>query len=331
MIQGNGTIIIKRGVPMKKNTKRFLFITAASFAGMYAYNQFVANTSTQKNMLPTKNGSYFSWKEGNVFYTKVGSGKPVLLIHDTSSASSSVEWAKVVKRLQKNHTVYTIDLLGCGLSDKPAVNYTTYMYVQLITAFINEIIKEKVDLIASNMSAPSVIMANQLDSSIIDKIILINPISLKVMDQIPNNESKLKKTILNLPLVGTFIYNLLYHPSRIDRMFKNTFYSRPQLVSDKEKDAYYEASHMDNSNGKYLYSSILGNYMFGNIRHAIKKINKPVYVIASRDIKNNMKNMEEYRKLNSNIEVTTISNCKLYPQLECPEKTSQIINSILSK
>ena len=38
---------------MKKKTKRFLFLTTAALAGMYAYNRFVANTSTNKNMLPT--------------------------------------------------------------------------------------------------------------------------------------------------------------------------------------------------------------------------------------------------------------------------------------
>ena len=71
--------------------------------------------------------------------------------------------------------------------------------------------------------------------------------------------------------------------------------------------------------------------MNGDIRHAIKKIDKPVYIIESRGINNNLKTIEEYRKLNSKFEVTSISNCKLYPQLENPEKTSQIILSILSK
>ena len=158
---------------MKKGTKKFLFLSVATLAGMYAYNQFVASTSTKKNMLPTKNGSYYSWKQGNVFYTKTGTGDPVLLIHDTNSASSSVEWSKISKRLQKKHTVYTMDLLGCGLSDKPGLSYTNYMYVQLITAFIKDIIKSKTSVVASNFSSSFVIMANQLDASIIDKMIFI--------------------------------------------------------------------------------------------------------------------------------------------------------------
>lgn len=315
---------------MKKGTKKFLFLSVATLAGMYAYNQFVASTSTKKNMLPTKNGSYYSWKQGNVFYTKTGTGDPVLLIHDTNSASSSVEWSKISKRLQKKHTVYTMDLLGCGLSDKPGLSYTNYMYVQLITAFIKDIIKSKTSIVASNLSSSFVIMANQLDASIIDKMIFINPVSFHSMDAMPDQQSKLKQTIINLPLVGTFIYNLLMNPKRIDRQFRFIYYCRPQLISSKTKDAYYEAAHMDNSNGKYLYSSLLGNYMNIDLRHAVKKITKPVSFIISSDIKANYKTSQEYRKLNSNIDITYVSNCKLYPQLENPEKVYQIIENKLS-
>lgn len=315
---------------MKKNTKKFLFFSAAAFAGMYAYNQFVASASTKKNMLPTKNGSYYSWKQGNVFYTKKGTGSPILLVHDTNSASSSVEWSKITKRLQKKHTVYTLDLLGCGLSDKPGLSYTNYMYVQLITAFIKDIIQSSVDIVASNMSASFIIMANQLDTSIIKKMIFINPISFTSMDAMPDQKSKTKQTLINLPLVGTSIYNLLMNPKRIDRQFRHTFFARPQLISNKLEDAYYESAHMDNSNGKYLYASILGNFMNVDLRHAVKKIKKPVYLIVSRDMKNNYKTVQEYRKLNSRIDVTYISNCKLYPQLENPEKVYQIIESKLA-
>ena len=151
---------------MKKKTKKFLLYSTAALVGMYAHNRFVEETASKKNMLPTENGAYYPWTQGNIFYTKSGEGNPLLLIHDTNPESSSFEWSKIRKYLQKYHTVYTIDLLGCGLSDKPGVSYTSYMYVQLITSFIKDIIKEKTDIIPANMTAPSVIMANQMMTSL---------------------------------------------------------------------------------------------------------------------------------------------------------------------
>ena len=159
------------------------------------------------------------------------------------------------------------------------------------------------------MSFSFVLMANMMDYSIINNIILINPVSLKTLTYIPNSQSKLKQMLINLPLVGTFIYNVLMNPARLDRQFRTNYYSKSNMVSSKIKDAYYEASHSDNSNGKYLYSSLFG----------------------STDIKNKLNTLEEYHKLNYNIHVIHVSNCKLYPQLENPAKINQIIEHILSR
>ena len=41
------------------------------------------------------------------------------LIHDLDPTASSYEWKAVTKKLAENHTVYAIDLLGCGRSEKP--------------------------------------------------------------------------------------------------------------------------------------------------------------------------------------------------------------------
>lgn len=313
---------------MKKSTKCFLFLTTATVAGMYAYNKFVASSATRKNILSTKGGDYFEWKEGQIFYTKQGEGSPILLIHDTDPTSSAYEWNRVVKRLEKKHTVYTIDLLGCGRSDKPEITYTNYLYVQMISAFVKEVIQEKTDVVASNLSASFIIMANNIDSELFDKIIFINPVSVKKLQVVPDDISKIKQTVLNLPLVGTFLYNMILNPVHIDRDFRNKYFTKLQSINAKTEDAYYEAAHLGDNKGKYLFSSLLGNYVNISIAHAIKKIDKPVYLIGSRGIKNNIQILEEYRKLNNKIEIYMTSNSNLYPQLEAPENIATLIDLI---
>ncbi len=102
---------------MKKNVKHFFLLTALAAGTIHLANRFVDMTAQMKNLLKSQNGKYFESKNGKVFYTKRGSGTPLLLIHELNPIASSYEWCRVMKKLEKDHTVYTLDLLGCGRSD----------------------------------------------------------------------------------------------------------------------------------------------------------------------------------------------------------------------
>ncbi len=316
---------------MKKNTRRFLLLTTAAVGSIYAFNRFIAETSASKKLLTDGNGSYYNWKFGKVFYTKKGNGTPLLLIHDTDVSSSSFEWYKLIKKLEKNHTVYTIDLIGCGRSDKPALTYTNYLYVQLIISFVHDVIGTSTDVIASQYSSTFTLMANQLDAELFDHIILINPPSIKNVQGTITTANKIMKDIMELPLIGTFVYNLTHKRSDIDTAFRQRYYNKPQLILGKLEDIYYEAAHSNNGNGKYLYASQISNYMNVHMDHVIRKLEKPVHMVASQDLKSNISTMDSYRHLNSSIEIHYLSGCKLLPQLEIPEKLLSAVNAILDK
>ena len=315
---------------MKKGTKRVLFLVGTTVAAIYAYNKFIEATATQKKLLSTDKGDFFDWNGETIYYTKSGSGSPILLIHDADAAASSEEWTKLLHRLEKKHTVYTIDLLGCGRSSKPAIEYTNYLYVQLITAFVNNIIQEKVTVISTNISASFVIMANHLDNTLFEKLILINPISLDELNIIPDKLSKLKKRIIELPFIGTFVYNLMTSNIKIDETFRTKYHGNPQLISSRMEDVYYESAHTGGSNGRFLYSSLIGNYVNNTATHAVKKLVTPTLIIGCKELKKYEHALDDYHMLNSNIEIIRINNGSLYPHIEIPEKISSIIENYIA-
>ena len=57
-----------------------------------------------------------------VFYTRLGRGEPVVLLHGI--AHSSQAWASVLPAIAERHEVVAIDLPGCGKSDKPDTDYS---------------------------------------------------------------------------------------------------------------------------------------------------------------------------------------------------------------
>lgn len=315
---------------MKKNIKHFFILTAFAAGTIHFVNRFIDMTAEMKNILKSQNGEYYDWKNGRIFYSKRGSGSPILLVHELNPIASSYEWCRLVKKLEKTHTVYTLDLLGCGRSDKPCLTYTNYLYVQLLTDFIHNIIGESPDVITTNNSISFAVLSQNMDRSLIRRIIAINPPALGTFERNPDKYSSVKKILLELPIIGTFIYNIRTHEMNIQKILRKTYFAKPQLVSSKMLDAYYESAHMDKSHGKYLMASIEGHYTDNAITHALKKIEIPLYIIESRNMKDAVAIADSYTHKNSYVETSYISNAGLTPQLEVPDKLLGIINMFLN-
>lgn len=318
---------------MKKHGRNLLTISlllTTTSAAIFAINKIINASAVLKNILHSKSKNYFDWKFGKIHYTVQGSGSPILLIHDLSPCCSTNEWKYLVESLSQNHTVYSIDLLGCGCSDRPNITYTNFLYVQLITDFIKSVIKEKTDVITSGLSGSFVIMACRNDETIINRIMMINPEDLAVLNQIPTKQSKIAKFILDLPLAGTLVYNIIMSRSNIDLLFTEKYLYNPFHQDAELSDSYYESAHLDNGNGKYLFSSIKGKYIYCNIAHALKNINNSIYIIEGKSEEKSEESVALYTSINPAIEYEIFSHTKHIPHVECPKKVLDTISVFFS-
>ena len=312
---------------MSKNHtfRKIVVATALIGTAMYIANEYIMKIATSKDLLKKDNGEYYSFKYGKVFYKVSGEGKPILLIHDINESSSSMEWCHLEKELSKTNKVYTIDLLGCGRSDKPKLNYNSFLYVQLINDFIRDVIGEPTDIIATGKSVSPVIMSTKLREEAVDRIILINPADLVELGDIPDRFAKLKKAVITCPIIGTFIYHMLHTSDSIFNTFINDYYSDSNADFSEVCDYYYESAHKDKSGSKYLYASIQGGSLNMNINHGLKVLDKDIIIISGEDYYESDYVPEEYAELNENIECISIMNASYLPQLEAPDKVIDII------
>lgn len=315
---------------MKKHIKNFVLLTAIVTVLVIITNKLISLFSNLKDNLPTGGGKYYKWKYGDIFYTKNGRGKPVLLIHDLDVSSSSYEWVKVIKKLSVNNTVYAIDLLGCGRSDKPNITYTNYLYVQLVNDFIKNIIEERTDVIATGDSLSFVIMACQMEPERYNKLVGVTPTDLYELAKSPGKRKNLLKFAIELPVIGTFIYNLAVRKNQIIDSMVNDYFYKGHLVSSQLINAYYQAAHNGDGNGRYLLASIKSHYTNINIVSALKKINNSVCLIGGKEHPFINDVIEDYKKFNPAIENACISNTSCLPQLESPDKFVNLINIILN-
>lgn len=307
-----------------KNNKLFQIAVLSSITAgtIYVINRTINLLANAKSALTDVNAAKYEWRFGNIFYTKQGEGKPVLLVHELSCGGSDLEWNKIVSEYSKTNTVYTIDLLGCGRSDKPAFTYTNFLYVQMITDFVKNVIGKRTDVVCSGASSKFVIMACYNDDTLFDKIAIINPESIVLNSSMATNK-KLTKLLIEMPLIGTTVFNICNSKSSYRKLADREYFSK--RVSSKEVKHFYDASHYGTMTSKYLFASISANYTNVNISHAIKEINNSIVIIGGEDEKNISEIFMEYQEFNPAIETVMINNSKHFPQIEQPK---EFINAI---
>ena len=314
---------------MKHKFRNTLILASLSIGCLHLVNKCIIAASTIKNLLPVHSGKFYDWRYGRIFYRKTGSGTPLLLIHDLMPAASSYEWNLLEQQFAKDYTVYSIDLLGCGRSDKPNLTYTNYLYVQLINDFVEKVIKQRTHVAATGLSGSFVIMACNNNAELFDKIFLINPESIQKLKQIPTFQSRTAKILMDCPVIGTTIYHILNNRSNIEYNFTEKYFFNPFQVSRRLVDTYHECAHKKESRGKFLYSSIRGRFVNINISNALKNIDNSVFIIGGSKADNIASILETYVELNPSIETATIEGTKLLPHLEAPEKFYQVMKIFL--
>lgn len=303
-----------------------LILSAGAASAIAAINKVIKVTAVSKNLLSNSESLCYKWRFGNIHYTKSGNGKPLLLIHDLSSVSSGAEWNHMTARLQKDYTVYTIDLLGCGRSEKPCMTYTNYLFVQLISDFIKTVIGHRTNVISTGEAASIPVMTCANNPDLFDQIMLVSPLSLLEYSQLPGKTAKLYKILLDTPLVGTLLYNIATSKKSIREKSRSIYFANPYSVKENYIDICHEAANLGSSQ-KSIYSSVISNYTKCNITNALKKIDNSLFLVGGECTENIDKILEEYKGYNPAIETALIPDAKKLPQLETPDALYELIRT----
>lgn len=305
-------------------------VAGATLTTAHLINKMIFAGSVSKDITGTDDTHIFSWNFGDISYIKRGCGSPVLLVHDLMPYSSSYEWKDIIDKLSENHTVYAIDLLGCGHSAKPNITYTTYLYVQLLTDFVKKVIGKRTDVIVTGDSVPMVVMSCYCDDSLYNRLIFINPENIGKSVLGPRKNSNIIRNLLNSPIIGTMIYNICVSKKKINKLFSNELFSNNNVSRETIIDAYYENAHLGGSNAKCLYNSIACRYTTSNIIKAISEINNSIFIIGGGRVDRISSTIRDYFDLNPSIEFCVIEEVNKLPQLEAPTELLEHINTYIA-
>src|SRR5256714_6350223 len=309
--------------------RKILLSGGALLGAAAAYNAFARKGVDKRvNLIGGEEGG-FEWRDRRVAFTRHGDGPPILLIHGIHSSAWAYEWRNNVDSLARNNTVYTIDLLGFGRSDRPAIRYSARLYISLISDFVSRVIDEPTVLVASSLSGAYAIVLAARDPHRFPAVALIAPSGLVRQNEPVGLGGEAGRFAVETPIAGTAMFNALVSRPNLRRYLRNA-YSNDALVTRELVEIYYATSHQRGA--RHAPAAFLSDHLNIDVRHALRRLSQPALLVWGEQ--GSIAPVEEFRgfrEIKRDFEISVLSPAGDLPHDERAEDFNVILSTWLNR
>ena len=244
---------------------------------------------------------YFIHNNLNVYYEKLGIGKPIILLHGWNA--SNIIYKKIIDKLTTKYSVYIIDLPGFGKSINLEKDYTLDDYVIFLKSFIEDLNISNPILIGHSFGGRIIIRYS--NNNQVDKIVLIDSAGIKRL----NIKNKYK------------IYK--YKLKKKYYILTNNIYKLELLLANSGSVDYQNASN--------VMKKTLINIINTNQRKELKNIKAPTLLMWGKlDKETPYKDACLMNKLINDSGLVTFNNSGHFPFIDEEEYFIKVISSFLN-
>jgi pimeloyl-ACP methyl ester carboxylesterase len=275
---------------------------------------------------PTLPGSMhdWTWRGRRVRYTRMGSGPPLVLVHGIHAAASSFEMRNVFEPLSQRYTVYALDLLGFGKSERPSAPYNAWLYQHLLGDFIAEVVGRPAVVVASSLSSAHAVAVARTRTDLVERLVLLSPTGITSKGPLGRAFGRL----LALPLIGSAAFNLLVSRPSI-RWFLKRAYADDGLVDDPLLGQQWATAHQPNA--RHAPAAFLAGRLDLPLGDRAPRLRAPVLVLrGSRQGIGRGAADADLRGLSPSVTIRTIDGAGQLPHDEAPDRVIELIESWLS-
>ena len=313
----------------------FIGIVAGLLGAIYVINKYVIPTYPKAQKALTGDVGNFKIEEGILSYYKEGSGPPLVLIHGLNPGASSHEMEVLFNHYRQKRTVYSLDLLGYGLSERPRIDYTTNIYTKQIHEFI-EHVKNLHDatpeVIALGLTTEYLVTIANESPELLNKLVLITPTGLEnKATRINRICRRMAINFFNLPIVGQSAFNLMTSKVFLNKYLSNRIFVEPRNISYMMLQQYYYTTHVAGAKNAPPFV-ISGDLVVDNLFQKYLNLKTPTLVIWGTGCENCYKldAIKAIIKDNKNIEEKVIERGGLLSHIEKPDQFFQAADKFLN-
>lgn len=230
--------------------------------------------------LPFKPDGYnfWTWRGRRIHYVEQGAGQPIVLIH--GFGASAFHWRYNIPELAKKYKVYAIDLLGFGWSEKALVEYEATIWMEQVSDFLREVVKEPAILVGNSLGGfTTLFTATELPELVRGVVLLNSAGQFGDPSKPPKAEDEEESAVTRLivrPLKEAFqrvVLGFLFwqakQPARVEKVLKSV-YINPSNVDDYLVESI-TAPAADPNAGE-VYYRLMSRFMANQSRYTLDRL-----------------------------------------------------------
>jgi pimeloyl-ACP methyl ester carboxylesterase len=318
---------------MRSSWRRALLAGGAAIGAAATFNALASRGVAPLENLIGGDDAWFEWRGRRLFYahrkSRARKGRPVLLLHGIHAAAWSYEWRSNVDALAAAHDVYTIDLLGFGMSDRPQAKYTARLYLRLIDDFARQVIGHPTTLIASSLTAAYAAVLGARDPGQYPSLVLIEPTGLVRRNGAATTRGDVARLVVDSPVVGPAVFNTLASKRSL-RYWLQRAYVDLEFVTPELVDIYYRAAHQPGA--RHAPAALLSGHLNLDVRGAVRRLRQPVMLIwGEQAVETPVEDARGFLALNQGIQLTILDPAGMLPHDEQAAEFNAVVTKFLAE
>ena len=257
---------------------------------------------------------------------------PALLVHAIWAGSSSFEFRKLAPLLAQSRRVVAFDLLGCGLSAMPNLDYTAELFVDQIVEAVEEFFTGPAILVGSSLGAAYCIRAALRAPSRVARLVAICPTGLGGdRDGEPTPVQRIAGGMFRAPLAGETAFNGLASKSSLRRLLARHAYADPASVTQDVVDHFYAVAHQPGA--RYVPARAIGGALNADVARDLPFVDAPLLVVWGADASQprSAQNGHEFLRLARDARLQTFDGTRLLPHDEAAGAVADGIESFAAE
>ncbi|MBC1215384.1 alpha/beta fold hydrolase [Trichormus variabilis ARAD] len=260
---------------------------------------------------------------------------PLILLH--GFGASIGHWRHNLEVLGESHTVYALDMLGFGGSEKAPANYSIELWVEQVYDFWRAFIRQPVVLIGNSNGSLISLAAAAAHPDMVKGIVMMSlPDPSLEQEMIPPFLRPVVTTIKNIVASPIFLKPVFYFVRRpsILRRWAGIAYANPAAITDELVDILAGPPQDRGSARAFsaLFKAAIGVNFSPSVKAILPTLQIPMLLIwgnKDRFVPPILAN--QFAQYNEKLQLLNLDDVGHCPHDECPEQVNKAILAWMDK